>query len=591
MAGGKETPRQKMIGMMYLVLTALLALNVSKQILDAFVAIEENIQRGSITQVERGDAARSAMEEEIKSTNKDASGLAKIAKIKKYLGKIDDIDKEAIKLIRYIDEIKFDLLNEAKENTTTIKNEEREVIVWKDFDPKHPLQPKRLNLAAVEAKDQFDIPMQLIIGSDINNLDPELHGLKLWKAYNNFRKYIVETTGTYKENEKTSWKVKVGNVNDDISNELLEKKIKAEINKKSNKVNPEDAEVLLGLYQELTKVEFAPHGEDSKDKNAKRIHWMGRTFDHAPMVGALASLSSMQNEILSARAKAVNLLKSKVTVGEFSFNKIQQLVSGPGVATEGDDIELKVTMAAYDSDNNPEVTGSGSITVKDGIGTVKTRASGSGEMNLNGTVMIRNKSGVEYRKPWSWKVILAKPQGSISSPELNVVYEEYPNVIVPSAAGYVKTILKADGQQMNLTPRNIEGQSYLAGVYSTKRSSGFVTFTVTGVTGTKQKLLSTIKYRVMPFPEAKVTTPSLKKGTGGIAVVALPQGVPLKADYNTVKWLLTDGTTIQQGQGKVVTNGPVLQKAKIGQKLILSVTYQRIGSNKQQTTAKEVVVN
>ena len=40
MAGGKETPRQKMIGMMYLVLTALLALNVSKQILDAFVAIE-----------------------------------------------------------------------------------------------------------------------------------------------------------------------------------------------------------------------------------------------------------------------------------------------------------------------------------------------------------------------------------------------------------------------------------------------------------------------------------------------------------------------------------------------------------------------
>ncbi|MEN9699987.1 MAG: hypothetical protein RLZZ301_1185, partial [Bacteroidota bacterium] len=43
MAGGKETPRQKMIGMMYLVLTALLALNVSKQILDAFVAIEDNI--------------------------------------------------------------------------------------------------------------------------------------------------------------------------------------------------------------------------------------------------------------------------------------------------------------------------------------------------------------------------------------------------------------------------------------------------------------------------------------------------------------------------------------------------------------------
>ena len=30
MSGGKETPRQKMIGMMYLVLLALLAMNVSK---------------------------------------------------------------------------------------------------------------------------------------------------------------------------------------------------------------------------------------------------------------------------------------------------------------------------------------------------------------------------------------------------------------------------------------------------------------------------------------------------------------------------------------------------------------------------------
>ena len=33
MSGAKETPRQKMIGMMYLVYTALLAMNVSKDIL------------------------------------------------------------------------------------------------------------------------------------------------------------------------------------------------------------------------------------------------------------------------------------------------------------------------------------------------------------------------------------------------------------------------------------------------------------------------------------------------------------------------------------------------------------------------------
>ena len=55
MAGAKETPRQKMVGLMYLVLMALLALNVTKAVLDAFVAIEDNIQKSCTKQLDRGD--------------------------------------------------------------------------------------------------------------------------------------------------------------------------------------------------------------------------------------------------------------------------------------------------------------------------------------------------------------------------------------------------------------------------------------------------------------------------------------------------------------------------------------------------------
>ncbi|MGN6645503.1 MAG: gliding motility protein GldM [Cytophaga sp.] len=43
MAGGKETPRQKMIGMMYLVLTALLALQVSSAIMEKFIFLDESL--------------------------------------------------------------------------------------------------------------------------------------------------------------------------------------------------------------------------------------------------------------------------------------------------------------------------------------------------------------------------------------------------------------------------------------------------------------------------------------------------------------------------------------------------------------------
>ena len=52
MAGAKLSPRQKMINMMYLVLTALLALNVSREVMDAFYEVMVS-QEASIETVEK----------------------------------------------------------------------------------------------------------------------------------------------------------------------------------------------------------------------------------------------------------------------------------------------------------------------------------------------------------------------------------------------------------------------------------------------------------------------------------------------------------------------------------------------------------
>jgi len=89
MAGGKETPRQKMIGMMYLVLTALLALNVSKSILDAFVAIEENIQVSNENEYTRGEEKKSQLAEV--AQDKSAKDVA--IKAAKLLKTVEEIDK------------------------------------------------------------------------------------------------------------------------------------------------------------------------------------------------------------------------------------------------------------------------------------------------------------------------------------------------------------------------------------------------------------------------------------------------------------------------------------------------------------------
>ena len=93
MSGGKETPRQKMIGLMYLVLLALLAMNVSKAVLDAFVAIEKNIQIGSVTQMDRGDSAEKDLKEELQ----DKTNPTKVEKVKYYLTIIQKINKKSVR--------------------------------------------------------------------------------------------------------------------------------------------------------------------------------------------------------------------------------------------------------------------------------------------------------------------------------------------------------------------------------------------------------------------------------------------------------------------------------------------------------------
>ena len=48
MAGAKETPRQKLISLMYLVFITMLALNVSKEVLDGFGQMFEKILRKTL---------------------------------------------------------------------------------------------------------------------------------------------------------------------------------------------------------------------------------------------------------------------------------------------------------------------------------------------------------------------------------------------------------------------------------------------------------------------------------------------------------------------------------------------------------------
>jgi hypothetical protein len=201
MAGGKETPRQKMIGMMYLVLTALLALNVSKQILDAFIAIELNISNGAITQKENGDRIITDMSNAQAKPETDA---VQKQNIKIFLEVIKKIDKQAGKAIETIDDIKMELLTALNEETEEGKKDgdgkDAKILVIKKYDKSDILTPGKYDLNAIKIKDNFDVTMEILVGSqihkDIKSYKPA--GKKLWNALNTYRKELIQITGTYK---------------------------------------------------------------------------------------------------------------------------------------------------------------------------------------------------------------------------------------------------------------------------------------------------------------------------------------------------------------------------------------------------------
>ena len=77
MAGGKLSPRQRMIGMMYLVLTALLALNVSKEIINAFVTVNDSLETSNTNTTARNTRIYSDFEKALSTT--------KLRKLKNFL--------------------------------------------------------------------------------------------------------------------------------------------------------------------------------------------------------------------------------------------------------------------------------------------------------------------------------------------------------------------------------------------------------------------------------------------------------------------------------------------------------------------------
>lgn len=577
MAGGKETPRQKMIGMMYLVLTALLALNVSKSILEAFVAIEENIQISNENEFLRGEEKLQELEEKTKEG--DSPELKKKAAV--LLKAVNKIDEITAKRIKFIDDLKLEILTACGENITSVGT--KESIITKPYDAKeYPLKPIRMNLSHVEGKDKYDEPMHVIIGPEITN--PTGKGIDLWKTYNAYRKELTEliASSVVVERGQKPFFFKAPEIND--YKDVIDLSAKIDKAIKASNVSPDDQEAIKKIYSSLTKQ------ERSEVHEVKNVHWIGKTFDHSPSVAALASLSSMQKEILTARADAVALIRGRIGGGEYSFNKVVPLAYGPEVVNAGDEINVEVMMAAFDSDKNPIVTVNGGTLKEthDGRGFVTAKASSSPEMRLTGEITILKKSGMKTTMPWEKKIAIMKPQGTVSLPDMRVLYRGYSNVIEAVASGYDKTDISGAGVT------TAKSGSQWIGTPGAGKSCTISVFGVNSLTN-KRVNLGSFEFLIKPMPKAEIFWGTYSDGdkattrTAKVLYAKYGDGIPLtKAKFQVDKWIMsiTGAPKPVSGSGSNLSDEAMrlLKGAPAGSMVTFSCMYSGTGTGGKPAT-------
>jgi gliding motility-associated protein GldM len=179
MAHGRETPRQKMIGMMYLVLTAMLALNVSKEVLDAFTLVD-----GGLTTTTQNFATK----------NESLYDKFYIA-YERNPEKVGDWKTRAEEVKAMSNEL-YDFINQCK----------IEIVQRKDEDA---IIDGEVHLAEVKSKDDQNIPAEIMLvnrrGSELKNKIEE---------YREFLLTMIDDKETYSSTVEA--------VNDILSTEVPE---------------------------------------------------------------------------------------------------------------------------------------------------------------------------------------------------------------------------------------------------------------------------------------------------------------------------------------------------------------------------------
>ena len=344
-----ETPRQKMITMMYLVYTAMLALNVSAEVVEGFKTVGNAMTKSNENMVMKLDDTYENFEAALKNNP---------AKVKEKYDKAQEIKKLSNELIYTIDTVTYSFIGKlaSKAEITLV-------------DPNNPDKTidRTINLRNADGSKNFDsIAEALKIGgfSWINKLDDNHEGT---------RYFIGDAEGK----EVTEGAAA------EIKKRILEYKKAVK-----ESLGPDSNHVTLGLNVE----EFHLNSE------GKPTSWEQLNFNNTVAGAALVTLTRMKAEVMNAEFDAVNMLFKQVKQNDISFDKVA-VITRPksSYIMQGGKYELVVNVGAYDSKAKFEATVGGARFTANDTGAVvySTVCNSTGPKTITGTVYVKKDNGTE----------------------------------------------------------------------------------------------------------------------------------------------------------------------------------------------------
>ncbi|MBX7093321.1 MAG: hypothetical protein K1X56_01255 [Flavobacteriales bacterium] len=535
MAGGKETPRQKMIGMMYLVLTALLALNVSKEIVVAFITLNDKLENSTRAIETKNGGVYQAFENFMKvPQTKEAA--------KPWAARATQIQGMANNAYSFFLQETNDLIKEVEK---------------KDWLDDENGKKKLHTLHEVGSKDDYDAATRLFVG-DPGNINQR--GKDLVTKFHTYRDSVCFVLANYTLGKRT-FKFAPKFDGSSFSDEELLAALK--------ECNPEDTAKIKQVYQMLTLPEKMKNHEEE-------VPWQAGMFDHAPVVAAAALFTSLRNDIRNAEAVAIDHLLGKVQAPTFNFNKIEPLAfARTSYLNVGDSMDLRVMIAAYDSTEVPKIrfgiNDSNPANYKEQIGKISVRGTTPGAYTAYGLISVKEK-GEEKWKPWKYQYEVGEPTGVIANEDFLVVYANYEHTFSASASGYPQ-------DRVNLNLPGLAVGSKGGGKFSVKAPVGMIgkkvqsSITVkTDGGGSKSLSGPTFVVKQLPKPssylgsipssEGNISKADLKANSNAGVRVAYDPSVPL--DPTKVSFRVTSFTMVVMVKGtpirETTTSGALTPK-------------------------------